>query len=602
VFRWDCNKTLDGTNYACVSIDDSHTFGITTQPTAWEPNAALVVGSYNGTTQPAGAIIEGFTVSRRVWFDGTYGVDIGNGDEINLIWAAGAGKDPTLVVGSWDTVFCLPTNQTAGAMVTGTGEAWSHPHSSAVLTDTWCETTYGSSAWSTEGTPSSGPSDITAAQRIFNWGYEWTTDAAAEGVSQGLTGQAVGQNYVLRVIAHCAQANDIRIVIWDDTNGAQIGANFDFGASSSSTAPGVAIFCFELPTVARNGVAANCTAVTVRVVSTASGQTIRLHQVELLVNLFDNPSLETGAGNPWIPDGWINGGLDPGDSQASSTGGAVIHSGSDCIQLNVGAAIESIYQNAGGLDDYVAFGVWLYGDGGPGVFAKGWPARNYLHSSLSAQTLSTVTAAVWTQRVGVFRTDAVFGTYQLFANILTSNAYLDDVYAITMDDISLTVTPASEVNSVEDDGVRIDGYDDVYQPDAAGWRHNSGAFKFTFNQRHAAADVADFGEATPILCHIWGDATNYAFVEWSAANTIRLRFNDGGGEHSDTWDATGAIAVDTVYTGEIRWTSTRFRFYVDTVLRIEIVQPVSFATVPTRSYAGCNQAGGDQVDAVFGEP
>ena len=86
--------------------------------------------------------------------DGTYGVDLqGNGDEINLIYNAGAGTDPTEITGSWDVVFCVPTNATPGILATGSTDAWSHPHSAEVLTDAFCQTAYASSAWSDVGTP-----------------------------------------------------------------------------------------------------------------------------------------------------------------------------------------------------------------------------------------------------------------------------------------------------------------------------------------------------------------------------------------------------------------------------------------------------------------
>jgi hypothetical protein len=91
------------------------------------------LGYWDGISYPPNAIIEGLTIYRRPLFDGTYGTDVGNGDEINLIYNSGTGKDPTLVTGSWDVVFALPTNASTGALATGTGNAWSHPHASNLL-------------------------------------------------------------------------------------------------------------------------------------------------------------------------------------------------------------------------------------------------------------------------------------------------------------------------------------------------------------------------------------------------------------------------------------------------------------------------------------
>jgi hypothetical protein len=131
VTRWDFDNTLDGTNYASVTINDSHTFGLSITQTMNTTNVYEIGGSNFGGS--ADALIEGFTIYRRPLFDGTYGIDVGNGDEINQIYNSGTGKDPTLITGSWDVVFALPTNSSVGALTTGTGNAWSHPHSSNLL-------------------------------------------------------------------------------------------------------------------------------------------------------------------------------------------------------------------------------------------------------------------------------------------------------------------------------------------------------------------------------------------------------------------------------------------------------------------------------------
>ncbi|MHA2118163.1 MAG: LamG domain-containing protein, partial [Candidatus Thorarchaeota archaeon] len=143
VGRWDTKNTLDGTNFFCISINDSHTFSQSGAVSLLN-FGAYGIGNSGIGSRNADAIIEGLTVYRRLLFDGTYGVaanwdDSGPIDEINAIYNAGSGQDPCLVTGSWDVVFCLPTDSTAGALVTGTGEAWSHPHSSGVLEHQWLE-------------------------------------------------------------------------------------------------------------------------------------------------------------------------------------------------------------------------------------------------------------------------------------------------------------------------------------------------------------------------------------------------------------------------------------------------------------------------------
>jgi hypothetical protein len=81
---WSKYNTIDGTNYARVSINDVHTFGITTALTLAAPAATMYIGS-NGTAGAASMILEGTCIFRRILFDGSYGVNLGNGDEVNLI-------------------------------------------------------------------------------------------------------------------------------------------------------------------------------------------------------------------------------------------------------------------------------------------------------------------------------------------------------------------------------------------------------------------------------------------------------------------------------------------------------------------------------------
>ena len=117
VFSWDTKNSIDGTNYARWSLNDVHSYGIATKPTVAAPGATVYVGSTSTPSLPLNGIPEAVVIYRRVLWDGAYGTSIGNGDEINLIWAAGVGSDPCLLTGSWDVCFCLPTDSSTGALV-----------------------------------------------------------------------------------------------------------------------------------------------------------------------------------------------------------------------------------------------------------------------------------------------------------------------------------------------------------------------------------------------------------------------------------------------------------------------------------------------------
>ena len=95
------------------------------------------------------------------------------GDDINLAYNAGTGTDHHRTYGSWNVLLCVPTNATPGILSTGTTDAWSHPHSSEVLTDAFCQTAYASSAWADVGTP------VTPVSVAFN-GTSSSIDCGSE--------------------------------------------------------------------------------------------------------------------------------------------------------------------------------------------------------------------------------------------------------------------------------------------------------------------------------------------------------------------------------------------------------------------------------------
>jgi hypothetical protein len=126
-----------------------------------------------------------------------------------------------------------------------------------------------------------------------------------------------------------------------------------------------------------------------------------------------------------------------------------------------------------------------------------------------------------------------------------------------------------------------------------------GTIRAKVTQRHAAADVAKFGVATPYIWEAYADATHYIRLYWSAANTITLAFDDSGGAHSDTWNATGAIAAATTYQFEVDYDATQMLFKVDDVTKITITTAINFGVQSWTIYWGSNQAGANQLDATF---
>ena len=682
IARWDIDNTLNGTNYLSLSVNDSHTYGVTTIPSP-STNTNFYAGASN-TSLASDSVIEGLTIYRRPLFDGTYGIDVGNGDEINQIYNSGSGNDPTLITGSWDVVFALPTNSSTGALATGTGNAWTHPHASNLLYTSTTNTggfmmngTYTSDGWATEngdtqsltlqpdetagkdtrlysysnditrnygthnilltssfdkaliefdlsnisasailnsatlytyrnntgtdrawtvsvysvasgnadwpegtknnatgvagdscwsykdqtpgnetpwagsaglstagtdyesdvigsfsgnqtdpiGTeystqltasrvqewfgetntnygilfdPSNGGTSIassdnaTAAYRpklvvnytapptvsalstsekIFAGGYKTTSSAANQGIYYDKTVTA-GDDWVIRAIAHSDGTSIPKVILYDQTNGAEIGS-LTGTTTSTRAAPNVFIFTGEAP--------ASSTTLRVKLVNTQASGTAYWHQVEVLSNLVNKPSMETGSGDPWIPDGWAGGNLDAGDSSQSLT---IVHSGSSSIQFNTGAANEVVWENPSRTvtgSKFYSTGLYTYGDGGVGFRLEGAGAQFILQNETSNDQVNSSILASWNPLYAIYRTQST-AAERISINpksSATGNRFVDDVYQFQLTDVSLTVTPASEANSTENtDEIRVDGRDTYVQSSASSIGTTSGFVSF----------------------------------------------------------------------------------------------------------------------------
>jgi len=212
--------------------------------------------------------------------------------------------------------------------------------------------------------------------------------------------------------------------------------------------------------------------------------------------------------------------------------------------------------------------------------------------------------AAWAHVPCVVRALSVSPEIELLADGAAA-LYVDDVYAIALDAVSLTVTPASEANSAESNGLRVDGYDQLTQPTNNRLRARSGLLRWRWRPRHDPANLVAFddGAGNPILVYGWGDANNY-FVIWAtAANTLQVQFDAaGGGPWNANWACAGAWVADQELYCELEYKGGFMQFRVGGIPVATVVSPVDFTTVPATIYWGLLQAGGRQIDAVYKEP
>jgi hypothetical protein len=465
----------------------------------------------------------------------------------------------------------------------------------AQLTDTSGNANHGAMA-GTYSWVNTGAMDVDSpSARVYGWGDARGSDAVNEGEKITYTGLTAGANYVLRALAYSEDGVGIpRVVVYDETNAAQITAITGLATSTEWT-PDVLLFSFELPTNAR-GAAADCTSISLKRISTTAGN-VGWHQIELYANLLDNPSLDVGAvADPWIPYGWTDHGLDAGDTEIEIV---VRHSEGSSMQWNAGAASPEYIHATPAMTNnkYYGVGLWGYGDAAKGVGLAGTVGDIATQAARSAINLKNITAA-WVHKPAV-AVGYTGGWFPIVPEAAAGIRYLDDLYLVLLDDVTLTVTPASQANSLEGTGIRVDGLDRLTQPITT-IQAGKGSIKFYYTPRHSAATPALFGNATPAVCSLYADANNYILLDWSAANTMRLRYNAGGvGVQTGTWNATGLIVAGTLYAMEIRYTGGGMSLYVNGASVLTISANVAFTVVPTTAYWGSDNSTTQQNDVVI---
>lgn len=816
VANWDTKNPLSGSNYVCFTINNGTPACETTQPTASTPGSNIYIGS-DGSSHSASGIIEGLTVYRRPLYDGTNGIDMGNGDEIDQI-NSGSGQDSTLITGSWDVVFALPTNASAGELST-TGQAWSHPHASNQLggsngknglmmdgdytndgltdegsplttdsieyngttttinaasdsglddlptnaftaemwvrADTWGESgsqlyykrgsnvgwnldmhsssglranidfdgtdansssgtddftpdggwhhvalTYnnsgdreahlwidgsepsyapiassgsyvtteadgilyignsewnnltvdGSIGWSRisnsvryttgftpqsrfsppavdgntvaqwnmsegsgtnvdnaegtaarDGTLSNGTwndgGTIESSEKIYPGGYKWTNDAANEGLKWSLSSLSAGENYAVRAVAHSDGTSIPKIQIWDATNSAEI-TQMTGTTTSVRASPDTFLFTFELPTVARNLVASDCTSIEVRILNTQASGKIYWHQVELLTNIVDNPSLKTGSGDPWIPNGWINYNMDFGDSAEEPSD---FHSGGSAIKFLNLISGEGLRGNPNFVvDKFYSVGAWgkRISIDGEALWAWVDNARAWQDSTLPQYPITTFPDTSWSFGGGVVRSTFEYQD-TILLRAIGGDSIFDDIYSFPLDNVSLTVTAADVTNSTESTGLRVDGADTLTQP-VLNIATSSGAIHFKYTPRHDLAVADKFGNGfSNTIAEFWESSSNYIALYNSSTTSVLLR----GVFNSTTVEATWSSATlnaGTTYDIVIVYESGgNLVLYVDGVEKASQSGVVDFASVPATAYFGSDNTGQSQVDATY---
>jgi hypothetical protein len=180
--------------------------------------------------------------------------------------------------------------------------------------------------------------------------------------------------------------------------------------------------------------------------------------------------------------------------------------------------------------------------------------------------------------------------------------YSDDASLVLLDTVTLTVTPASQANSLEGTGIRIDGRDQGVQAIPPGTLDpNFGILIFPWTPRHDDIEAIEFGNATPTIVQYFGNGANYFYLWFTAASNIRMTMLANAVGSNANWATGGAFFVPGVtHIFMIIYGPGNMWLYVDGVLRATITAATNFGVVAANAYYGSNNVGATQVDAVYG--
>jgi len=453
----------------------------------------------------------------------------------------------------------------------------------AVLTDLSGEGNNGAMAGTYSWNNSPAMESDSPGARNYAWGYVFGGDAANEGFLQNYTVVA-GNDYRVRALAYSEDGvGQPEVIVYNNTGAAMI-VTMTGTVTSTERVPDVLEACFEAPAL--------CTSIAVKIINTVATGVVGFQKIMLLANLFDDPGFETGTAVTAI-----------GTPATSEQSADFAHTDTNSWKIVTDAANEGFQRDCVTTSGkYYLVAGWVY-DATAGKTVTMTVEHAILQYSAAANTRATTAVGAWTRLFGVFRATAAAIHVQFTATDATT-FYVDDVSVITMNDVSLTVTPASAANSVESGGIRVDGLDNCNQAIPANRLFpNFGWSRFDWIPRHAIADMDNFGFTTPMIALWRGDANNYIWIELSAANTIRLGYVTGGGAPvTGDWVAAGAFVAGTNYQLEIMWTPGDTRLIVDGTTRITIATGPAFPVVPVIFYAGSNNTPTYHVDAVFMAP
>ena len=191
--------------------------------------------------------------------------------------------------------------------------------------------------------------------------------------------------------------------------------------------------------------------------------------------------------------------------------------------------------------------------------------------------------------------------FQIYGN--SAVHYVDDLYGFFLDDVSLTVTPASEANSQENGGIQVTGLDRCVRDITGKLGAKQGKVILNWTPRHGDGNFTMFNSADPYICVIYKDSQNFITLYHDSNNSIRTYTRVANDSKIDTW--TASITAGSTYLLEIEYGGTEITVTIAGTKRLTTTYSggVDFgANIPDTVYIGHYIDYKKQCDAVFSAP
>jgi len=612
--RWDVRTRSLDRNYVHLRVDRTGYGALQNAVAAPATNTQLIIGAFDETGLGAiGAFIEGLTIYRRPLTDPNGGVDVGQPNEINNLFNIGRGIEPTLLTGSWDVVFALPTDaeDTVLAMPRDASQAFGHPfHDNRLGEPGYLITSSQLASWSTVG---SNVLVEAATEKIFGGGAKVTTITRNSGIAMDFTSLSAGHALVVRALVHSDGTSVVRLRLSD----ASVELfHVDGTRSSRRDRPDVLIGTATVAT----GTALHLELLN----NAAANSSFHVHQVEVLRNLLRNPSFEEGAtssSGEWLPDAWANSSPNALRTRQEI---AIVHSGTTSVGLD-NAGTQN-YASIVTANEVAGFDSWgdFYTVGGyfdrligvpPSIFpdngclmALYGPIVDWRNKFEVAASPGTGT---WQHVAGVGRRfparsdDAVNCQYDLLhyggrwgANI---DVLVDDVYVVKLDRVPITVAPADLARSLTRDALLVNGMDALVQP-ISNLTANSGSISVRLALAQPVVADSLFCP-NGVLYSIYGDPSNHITVEYYGSGRV-LVWAEFGGVRWNGWTVPSAVIDEArLHTFVIEYSDTgMIGLSVDSSEKFWTSRGdvTPFSVTPTTVFYGLSPFSGEHCDLRVG--